>query len=225
MNRDPQQSVTYQLRIVLRDVSPLIWRRLQVPSNIDLACLHRILQILFSWGGEHLHRFHIHGKDYGIAYAGGTGFDDDPHQVRLSDFHFHHRERFLYEYDFTARWELEIRLEDILPLDLKHPYPICIGGRRAGPPEHCTGTLAYLEQLGLHSSQPPIEDLSLLADAVGRFLESGDRKLIGDIDELREALEHVEAYLQFRPDDFDRRRVNRQLRGRVARRHYCRPAP
>jgi hypothetical protein len=75
MNRDPQQSVTYQLRIVLRDVSPLIWRRLLVPSNSDLARLSRILQILFSWGGEHLHRFHIHGKDYGIAYASGIRFD------------------------------------------------------------------------------------------------------------------------------------------------------
>jgi hypothetical protein len=212
MSRHPQQPVAYQIRIVLRGVSPLIWRRLLVPSDIHLARLHNVLQILFSWGGEHLHRFHIHGKDYGIAYSGGTGFDDDPHQVRLSDFHLHHRERVLYEYDFTARWELEIRLEDILPLDLKRPYPICIGGRRAGPPEHCAGTLAYLEQLDLHSSQPPIEDLSLLANAVRRFLESGDRKLIGDIDELREALEHVEAYRQCRPDHFDRRRVNRQLR-------------
>src|SRR5262249_27123133 len=157
MSRHPQQPVAYQLRIVLIGVSPLIWRRLLVPSDISLACLHSILQILFSWSGEHLHRFRIHGKNYGIAYSGGTSFDDDPYQVRLSDFHLHHRERFLYEYDFSARWELEIRFENenILPLDLKRPYPICIGGRRAGPPEHCAGALAYLEQLDLHSSQPP----------------------------------------------------------------------
>src|SRR5262249_45158908 len=114
--------------------------------------------------------------------------------------------------DFTARWELEIHLENILPLDPKRPSPICIGGRRAGPPEHRAGALAYPEQLDRYASQPPIEELSLLADAVGRFLESGDRKLIGDFDELREALEHIEAYRQFRPDHFDRRRVNRQLR-------------
>jgi Plasmid pRiA4b ORF-3-like protein len=212
MSRHPQQPVAYQIRIVLIGVSPLIWRCLLVPSDISLARLHSFLQILFSWGGEHMHRFRIHGKDYGIAYLGGTGFDDDPHQVRLSDFHIHRRERFLYEYDFTARWELEIRLENILPLDLKRPYPICIGGRRAGPPEHCAGTLAYLEQLDQYASQPPIEDLSLLADAVGRYLESGDRKLIGDFDDLREALERIEAYRQFQPDHFDRRRVNRQLR-------------
>jgi pRiA4b ORF-3-like protein len=212
MSRHPQQSVAYQLRIVLCGVSPLIWRRLLVPSDIHLAHLHCILQTLFSWGGEHLHRFRIHGKDYGIAYLGGASFDDDPHQVRLSEFHLHRRERFLYEYDFIARWELEIRLENILPLDPKRPYPICIGGRRAGPPEHCAGALAYLEQLDRYAFHPPIEDLSLLADAVGRFLESGDRKLIGYLDELREALEHIEAYRQFQPDHFDRRKVNGQLR-------------
>jgi Plasmid pRiA4b ORF-3-like protein len=131
MNRDPQQSVTYQLRIVLRDFSPLIWRRLHVPSNIDLARLRRILQILFSWGGEHLRRFHIHGKDYG-----GISFDHDPRQARLSDFHLHRCERFLYQYDFIAGWELEIRLENILPFDPARSYPVCIGGKKAGPPEH-----------------------------------------------------------------------------------------
>ncbi|MFL6415782.1 MAG: hypothetical protein ACJ74Y_08950 [Bryobacteraceae bacterium] len=33
---------------------------------------------------EHLHSFHIHGKDYGIAYLGGISFDDNPRLVRLS---------------------------------------------------------------------------------------------------------------------------------------------
>jgi len=144
MNRDPQPSFTYQLRIVLRNVSPLIWRRLLVPSDIDLARLSRILQILFSWSGEHLHSFHIHGKDYGTPYAGAVSSGNHPRQVRLSDFHLHRRERFLYQYDFTAGWELEIRIEDILPVDQAHSYPICIGGKRAGPPGHCLGVSDHL---------------------------------------------------------------------------------
>jgi hypothetical protein len=39
----------YQLRIVLRGVSPLIWRRVLVHSDTTLAHLHAILQILFAW--------------------------------------------------------------------------------------------------------------------------------------------------------------------------------
>jgi hypothetical protein len=42
----------------------------------------------------------IRGKDYGISRIGGMGPRDDPRQVHLSDFHFRHNERFLYEYDF-----------------------------------------------------------------------------------------------------------------------------
>jgi hypothetical protein len=39
----------YQLWIVLRGISPLIWRRVLVPSETTLAHLHTLLQILFAW--------------------------------------------------------------------------------------------------------------------------------------------------------------------------------
>jgi hypothetical protein len=73
-------------------------------SNTTIAQLHRILQIAFAWGGEHLHRFRIHGKDYGIAYLGGISFKDDPKQVRLFEFGLRCRECFRYDYDFVANW-------------------------------------------------------------------------------------------------------------------------
>jgi hypothetical protein len=66
--------------------------------------LHHYIQVSFDWSGEHLHRFHIHGKDYGIAYLGGISFDDNPHAVPLSRFRLHPRESFRYEYDFIANW-------------------------------------------------------------------------------------------------------------------------
>ena len=46
-----------------------------------------------------------------------------------------------------------------------------------------------------------------------RFLDSDeDRQVIGDLDELREAVDRVKAYQDFQPDRFDRRQLNRQLR-------------
>jgi len=71
--------VVYQLRVVLRGVSPLIWRRLLVRSDSTIADLHRTLQIAFGWSDEHLHRFVIQGRLYG---------DDslfDSRRVRLAD--------------------------------------------------------------------------------------------------------------------------------------------
>jgi hypothetical protein len=39
----------YQLRVVLRGVSPLIWRRLLVRADTTIADLHATLQIAFGW--------------------------------------------------------------------------------------------------------------------------------------------------------------------------------
>lgn len=73
----------YQLRVVLRGISPLIWRRLLVPAGTTIAGLHDILQAAFGWSGEHLHCFTVHGTEYGICYAGGPIFRDDARRVRL----------------------------------------------------------------------------------------------------------------------------------------------
>jgi Plasmid pRiA4b ORF-3-like protein len=87
----------YQLRVVLCDVSPLVWRRLLIASETSVAELHEILQLAFDWSGMHLHRFRIHGKDYGIPQPGGISFDEDARQVPLSRFRLHCGERFRYE--------------------------------------------------------------------------------------------------------------------------------
>jgi hypothetical protein len=85
----------YQLRIVLRGISPLIWRRLLVRSDTTLAQLHLMLQILFAWSNEHLHCFHVFGKDYGNDSA-------DTRHVTLNAFGFQQGERFRYVYNYYA---------------------------------------------------------------------------------------------------------------------------
>ncbi|MEO0014748.1 MAG: hypothetical protein RLZZ535_3137 [Cyanobacteriota bacterium] len=62
--------VTYQLKIVLVGISPMIWRRIKVSSDITIADLHYIIQIVMGWKEEHLHQFLIHGVHYGISYPG-----------------------------------------------------------------------------------------------------------------------------------------------------------
>src|SRR5262249_24202276 len=107
----------YQLRIVLRGISPLIWRRMLVRSETTLAQLHAILQILFAWSDEHLHSFNVHGREYGSSGALTCG-------VRLRDLGLHRGERFPYVYDFGAYWECDIRREALLPLAPRRVYPV-----------------------------------------------------------------------------------------------------
>ena len=118
-----------------------------------------------------------------------------------------------YEYDFTTDWKLDIRLERALPFDPNRTLPSCIGGSRVAPPEDCAGAWDYLERMDRHKYQPPIEELLIMAEAMQRFLDpDGDRRAIGDLDELREAVDRVKAYQDFQPGKFDRRELSRQLR-------------
>ena len=76
---------TYAIKIALRGVSPMIWRRLRINGSMSLADFHQVIQIVFGWEDKHLHRFHIYGKNYGIAYAGGLSSSDDAHLVFIDD--------------------------------------------------------------------------------------------------------------------------------------------
>ena len=43
-----------------------IGRRLRIPGSTSLADLHHMIQIVNGWDDDHLHCFHIYGKDYGV---------------------------------------------------------------------------------------------------------------------------------------------------------------
>jgi Plasmid pRiA4b ORF-3-like protein len=186
----------YQLHVWLREITPLIWRRLLVRSDSSIADLHDTLQIAMGWDDAHLHRFRIRGTDYGSSRIGGIGFRDDPHQVRLDDFHFRPNECFLYEYDFGDLWQHVVRVERRLPWDRKRIYPVCIGGKRAAPLEDCGGPWAFM---ALQDEYPPSYFLDRCAD----LLES---IRAGDLDEARDQLaelEPLQAWLEL--EHFDRR--------------------
>ena len=42
----------------------MVWRRLVMPGDFSVAEFHNMIQLSFGWDDDHLHLFHIHGKDY-----------------------------------------------------------------------------------------------------------------------------------------------------------------
>jgi hypothetical protein len=188
----------YQLRIWIRKISPQIWRRLLVRSDSTIAELHDILQIAFDWADDHLHRFLIRGKPYGIGRVGGIIFDDNPLQVHLHDFHFRPKETWLYEYDLTDWWQHEIRLEHVLPFDPTKPYPICTAGKRRGPIEDCGGPQAFMELQEDHPQWKVLPEFAQL------LLDHRD-----DLDDHNDEFRRL-AYWVAR-EGFNRQAVNRRL--------------
>ncbi len=72
----------YAIKIALRGVSPMVWRRLRLSGDTSLAALHYMIQIVFGWYDDYLHKFHIYGKDYGIPRVGSIGLEDSLRQLR-----------------------------------------------------------------------------------------------------------------------------------------------
>ena len=194
---ETSEPIIYQLKVVLLDVSPMIWRRLLVYSTSTITDLHYILQISLGWSDDHLHRFRIHGKQYGIARMGGLSFSDDPETVRLKDFRFRINESFRYEYDFTDGWQHQIRVEAILAPEPHRRYPVCIDGRRSCPPEDCGGPWAFMALRQRYSLD---HIMMRLAD----IIEDG-----GDIENHYEEVYDLRYWLA--AERFDRKATNRRL--------------
>ena len=216
MRADKHQAVkVYQLKVSLRDISPMIWRRLLVTSATTIAQLHDILQTAMGWEDLHLHQFRVYGKAYGISRDGGMLFDDDPYQVTLADFKLRASEHFVYEYDMGDFWQHDIRIERVLPLDLSKTYPVCTGGAGDCPPEDCGGPSGYRNVLDERCSWLELEqardDLLLVAQRLLEFSEGGPRPT-EDETEFMDALERMHERLEAVPSAFSRRAVNAALR-------------
>ena len=217
MSTDPPQAagLVYQLKVVLRDCSPLIWRRLLVPGETTIAQLHTILQTVMGWEDLHLHRFRIHGKEYGVYHEGGIVFADDPHQVRLAAFKLRRGERFVYEYDLSDFWQHDLYLEQVLPCDPRKHYPVCPAGAGDCPPEECGGPWGYQRRRQERSAWPELlqarKDLGRGAERLLAFVEGGPRPTYED-EEFMAALERMQARIAAAPTPFQRRAVNAALR-------------
>ena len=100
-----------------------------------------------------------------------------------------------------------MRVEQIVPLEPGRRYPVCLGGRRAAPPEDCGGAWAFLE---LRQRYSVFDVTRRLAEMLGDMIDTADpRCQRAIIDEHRDEL--TELLRWARMDRFGRRHVNQQF--------------
>lgn len=143
-----KQRLVFQFKITLLDITPPIWRRIQIP-DCSLDNLHEYIQTAMGWTNSHLHQFQINGRRYGDPNLLDDGWGDndfvDSSKTRLSKLLEKKRRtfRFIYEYDFGDGWMHEIVYEGAQPVEPKKKYPLCLEGARACPPEDIGGPWGY----------------------------------------------------------------------------------
>ncbi len=175
----------YFIKIALRGVSPMIWRRLRVRGNASLAALHHIIQITMGWDNDYLHCFHIYGEDYGIAYDGGMSFSHNARQVFLDDFGFDVGDRFTYTYNFTTDWLCDIRIERIEQSSKRAPWCVSGSGRQ-----------------GDDARYYKTDEIIAMYDVIAQVVKANKTTTVG---ELHPLIEHYEAV------QFSRQSVNKRL--------------
>ncbi len=141
----PKTAPIYQLKITLDGITPSVWRRFLISSNIPLSKLHDTIQIVMGWTNSHLHMFEINGQIYGDPQDdefGDTGTLNEMN-YRIRKVIKREGQKFQYEYDFGDGWRHTLQLEKILPPDPARHLPVCLEGKRACPPEDVGGIGRY----------------------------------------------------------------------------------
>jgi hypothetical protein len=174
----------HRLKVTLLDSEPLIWREIEVASEITLDALHVVLQLAMGWTDSHLHQFEKGGVYYSVPDETDYREVQDESETRLSDLLTKRGARMKYEYDFGDGWIHEIAVEQIAPRDAGAFVPRCLAGARACPPEDVGGVWGYANFL----------------DAISNPKHPDHDELLGWIGDG-----------EFDPEAFDVKRVDKQL--------------
>ena len=143
-----------RLRIALQDIEPEIWRRVEVPLDLNLKSLHGVIQAIFEWQNCHLFEFTIEGKTYGVPHPEEDFGRKIQHAklAKLETLVTRGVNAFEYVYDMGDSWEHTITIEEVLQGQAGKKYPRFVDGARRGPPEDSGGFPGYYEFLKAVSS-------------------------------------------------------------------------
>ena len=195
-----------QLKIYLKHLSPMIWRRVLVPTSMTLRELHGVIQVSMGWEGHHLYVFNLHAVDYGPIDLCVANPD-----LPLSDFELRTKDRFSYVYDMGDYWEHEIRIEDILTAKPKTSYPVCTGGARRCPREDSGGVAGHQFREEEAFGYEAWRDLDTIFGFHQNMLDKcdcGEVPTGDDLYEVEDALDRARARQRYLDDKFSRKDVN-----------------
>jgi hypothetical protein len=178
----PAAPATYQFKVSLGAIRPLIWRRFTVSSELTFAQFHDVLQAVMGWTNSHLHDFEFRGQTIGLPDPEWPRPVLREDRTRLREIGLKPRSKLTYRYDFGDDWEHTLVLEKVLPPEPGNPVT-CLAGKRACPPEDCGSVPGYQDLCALLAN-PKLAD------------DDGLREWAGDFDPEAFDLGRVNAALQ-----------------------------
>jgi len=198
-----------QIKVWLLGISPMVWRRVLVPSTCTMHELHGVIQVAMGWEGIHLYQFCLRAARYGSWELSASS-----PEVTLAALRLRKGARFIYECDLNIPWRHEVRIEENRPKAGK-TYPVCTGGNGACPPEDCGGPAGFMAGRNGMLSLDGLEDLDTMTEIIGQVVSERRTDLLDDENtrwRLEEAVERSQARERVQGRPFSRRTVNACLR-------------
>jgi hypothetical protein len=184
---EPAGLQIYQLKIELLEIQPMIWRRVLVSGSVTLAQLHEVIQASIGWTNSHLHEFIVGAYSYSDPEFEIEDAKSE-YRYRLARLAPRVRNTIAYTYDFGDGWEHQIRVENIIENDRRYPgRPVCLDGKRHGPPEDCGGSGGYQNFLDAIRNKKHKDHKELLDWVGGSF----DPEFF-DVDEVNSRLRQID---------------------------------
>lgn len=123
----------HRLTVSLVHMVPPTRRQVEVPSDLTLAGLHEVIQVLFDWDGDHLYEFVVGRRRYADPGYLDACEDDD---VRLAEVAGRAGKAISYTYDLGACWEHRIVVDAVQPARAGIRSARCVAGVGPHPAEY-----------------------------------------------------------------------------------------
>ncbi len=158
------------LRIELMESQPLIWRRIQIPADLDLAAAGDIIQIAMGWDNSHLQSFHSADptQGWGKPQTGTSWYDQlaldeelegQPQEgTTLGQTLAVNPGTLFYVYDFGDNWMHRLTLESATPCPDGQCAARVLEGELRAPVEDSGGLSGWYDKLEEFNAEQPTEE-------------------------------------------------------------------
>lgn len=195
-----------QFKIIIKDSSPSVWRRIVVPDYINFAQLHEVIQAVFGWENAHLHDFYFPKIDVRIPGAAPFGNEEMYENIRVKNL-LGFVKWFYYTYDYGDNWVHRIEIEKEIE-EYPYSYPQVKKYKGENFQEDSGGIFGSWEEefdeedeeeYGIRSALNDEYSLSDINEYLKKtFNLTGERKaIIGNIDEIgTDQFRKLDIYLE-----------------------------
>ena len=162
----------YQLKIMIKDSHPPIWRRIVVPAGLTFSQLTIVINEVMDWCGAHMSEYIFDKLDVELMddFEPEDVSDWNAYEVldakdyKIDEF-FDKTDKCVYVYDFGDYWEHIVTIEKKLD-DYEYNYPMVIKYKGETPYEDCGGIDGWYYLLNIldNPKSPEYEEMKEWAD-------------------------------------------------------------